>query len=349
MKDYFSYFFRCFMLFMLSLTLHVSATSTTTSVRLSGHIPSKAIAEATLLKPVDTSTHVPVTFVLPLRNREILEELVQRIHDPNDDQYFGRYLTSEEFIEQFAPTQEDYNKVVSYAKSLGLTVIGTHPNRTLLNVTGFSRSIESAFNLHLHQYQSPSGRKFYAPNNNPEVPISIASIIHCIVGLDNHAVWHTYNRKKEAPQELLVSSTTGKASPSGPGGGFAPSDILTAYNLTGISANGSGQTIALFELASYQASDINEYTSYFGLPTATLTNVLVDGGSGAGIDPEVTLDIELALALAPGSHVYVYEGPNSNQGVLDTYNRIATDNIAKQISTSWGMGAGFRDYSICSI
>ena len=120
--------------------------------------------------------------------------------------------------------------------------------------------------------------------------------------------------------------------------GYAPADIVKAYNLTGLPVNGTGQAIALFELASYQASDINAYTSYFGLPAAQLKNVLVDGGSGAGIDPEVTLDIELALALAPHSQIYVYEGPNSNQGVLDTYNRIATDNIAKQVSTSWGMG-----------
>ena len=46
----------------------------------------------------------------------------------------------------------------------------------------------------------------------------------------------------------------------------------------------------------------------------------------------------MRIALAPESQIYVYEGPNSDQGVLDTYNRIATDNLAKQVSTSWGMG-----------
>ena len=57
-------------------------------------------------------------------------------------------------------------------------------------------------------------------------------------------------------------------------------------------------------------------------------------GSGAG---EVTLDIELQAALAPGaSKILVYEGPNSSAGVVDTYNKIATDNLAKEISTSWG-------------
>jgi kumamolisin len=52
----------------------------------------------------------------------------------------------------------------------------------------------------------------------------------------------------------------------------------------------------------------------------------------------VTLDIELQIALATGeSRILVYEGPNTNTGVLHTYNQIATDNRARQISTSWGL------------
>ena len=98
---------------------------------------------------------------------------------------------------------------------------------------------------------------------------------------------------------------------------MTPNDIQKAYNLTGVSANGSGQTLGLFELDGYNASDVNQYVSYYKLPPIPLQNVLVDGfsgnaGSGAG---EVTLDIELQIALAPGaSKIIVYEGPNSNNG-----------------------------------
>ena len=179
---------------------------------------------------------------------------------------------------------------------------------------------------------------FYAPNADPAVAISIASMISGIVGLDTQAEWKSFHRLKKITQPVRYSTAASETFPSGPGGGFSPSDILKAYNLTSVQGNGSGQSIALFELASYQASDITEYTNYFGLSSAQLKNVLVDGGSKSGIDAEVTLDIELALALAPESEIYVYEGPNSNQGVLDTYNKIATDNLAKQVSTSWGLG-----------
>jgi kumamolisin len=342
MKDHFSSIFRYFMLLMLALTLHVDAApvsaSPRPSVRLSGHVPSKAVANAVFVKNLTASVPIAVTFVLPLRNQEELVELVQRIHDPADQEHYGKYLTSEEFVERFSPSQKDYNKVIAYAKRLGLKVSSTHPNRTLLNVSGPAGSIETAFNLQLHQYQLASGRKFHAPNNNPEVPASIASVISGIVGLDNHAVWRPYHQQRQTTETFQDSNKASQTSPSGPGGGYSPEDLTKAYNLTAVSANGTGQIIALFELAGYQASDINQYTKYFSLPSAKLHNVLVDGGSSSGIDPEVTLDIELAIALAPQSQIYVYEGPNSNQGVLDTYNRIATDNIAKQVSTSWGMG-----------
>lgn len=329
---------------MLSLTLDVSATSSEDAfVRMSGHIPNKVYAKGTsietsaaLLETFNANQHVHLSFVLPLRKQKSLEKLVQRIHDRSDQKYYGKFLTSEEFMEKFAPTQKDYDKVIAYAKGLGLTVIRKHANRTILNVTGPRKNIEKGFNLRILQYKLENGREFYAPNDNPEVPVSIAKIVNGIVGLDNLATWRSYKHLKQDSE--TVSKDTAHSFPSGPGGGFAPSDLLVAYNLAGVSANGAGQIVALFELASYQASDINTYTNQFGLPSAKLKNILVDGGSGAGINAEVTLDIELVLALAPQSQIYIYEGPNTDQGVLDTYNRIATDNIAKQVSSSWGLG-----------
>ncbi len=324
--------FKYLLLLLVTLSLHANAAA---SVRLSGHVPSKAIQDAVFLNRLEGSANVPVTFILPLRNQQELAELLERIYDPADQEHFGKYLTTAEFIERFAPTQEDYNKVMVYAKNRGLRINNTHPNRTLLNVSGAAKSIESAFNLQLNQYESMNGQKFYAPNNEPEVPAAIASVITGIVGLDNHAKWRPFHLEREVEAQSNVASSS---FPSGPNGGFSPSDIVRAYNLSGISANGSNQNIALFELAGYQTSDINAYTNHFGLPAAKLTNIIVDGGSSDGNNAEVALDIELALALAPASQIYVYEGPNNGQGILDTYNRIATDNIAKQVSTSWGLG-----------
>ena len=76
------------------------------------------------------------------------------------------------------------------------------------------------------------------------------------------------------------------------------------------------------------------------MPHVALTNVLLGGFDGNPVDPnaviEVSLDIEMAIAMAPGlSQVMVYEAPLSSAGAYDILNRIATDNQAKQISSSW--------------
>jgi subtilase family serine protease len=215
-----------------------------------------------------------------------------------------------------------------------------------VDVVGSAQAVENAFGVQLHQYQVNGGRTFRAPSNAPQIPAQLAGRLAAVVGLDTAAVWRTHNREKPAaPQGVMPQAGSGpgaqpRQTGSGPGGGLTPSDIKTAYNLNAIGANGTGQSLGLFELDGYKAGDITSYESYYGLPNVPLQNVLVDGysgaaGSGAG---EVTLDIELQIALAPSiSRIYVYEGPNSGNGVVDTYNRIATDNLAKSVSTSWGL------------
>jgi len=316
-------------------------------VRLHGHVPTKDLAGAKWLGGLASDTRIPMAFALPLRNRAELQELLGRIYDPADPLY-GHYLTSREFTDRFGPTQADYDAVISYARSLGLTVTGTHPNRTLLDVSGPAGMIEAAFALHLRRYQAPGGREFYAPDDNPEVPDAVASRIAGVVGLDNAAVWHAHRRLVSAAE---MARTEPFQIGTGPGGGLTPGDIRTAYNLQGVAADGTGQVLGLFELDGYRSSDVTSYESYYGLPSVPLQNVLIDGFSGrpgSGAD-EVTLDIELQIALAPGaSKIIIYEGPNSNTGVVDTYNRIATDNLAKQISTSWGLSEGQNSSTVIS-
>jgi kumamolisin len=127
---------------------------------------------------------------------------------------------------------------------------------------------------------------------------------------------------------------------SGPSGGLSPSDIHNAYHLS-TKMNGAGQSLALFELDGYSQADIEAYEKNFGISLVKLKNILVHGalgGSGGQGAPEVTLDIELMIALAPkADQILVYEGTNDEQGILATYAQIANDNQARQISTSWGL------------
>jgi uncharacterized repeat protein (TIGR03803 family) len=122
---------------------------------------------------------------------------------------------------------------------------------------------------------------------------------------------------------------------SGPDGGFLGYDFRSAY-VPGEPLKGNGQTVGLFELDSgYYQNDVTAYETLAGLPNVPVTPVLLDGyGGGPGIgNDEVSLDIEMAIAMAPGlKEVLVYEGSSPN----DVLNRMATDDLAKQIGASWG-------------
>jgi len=67
-----------------------------------------------------------------------------------------------------------------------------------------------------------------------------------------------------------------------------------------------------------------------------ITNVLVNGFTGrqGPNNIEVALDIEMVISMAPGlSKVIVYEGTGANANAI--LNRMATENLAKQLSSSW--------------
>jgi kumamolisin len=313
------------------------------TVVLPGHIPD-GVQHAQVVNRVGSDTPMSLAVTLALRNQAALDDLLRGLYDPKAPNY-GHYLTAVEFADEFGPTAEDYQKVITYLRSAGLTVTGTYANRTVIDVTGRSSQVENAFGVHLLVYQSAEdGRMFYAPDREPQIPVGLAGAVSGVVGLDDAAQWHPHNRRLQSPEPSdLTSLTDFTAAPlqigTGPGGGMTPTDVRTAYSLSSVTQTGTGQTLALFELDGYTASDIVGYTSHFGLTATPLQNVLVDGAAGAagsGAD-EVTLDIELMNALAPGaSRILVYEGPNSATGVIDTYTRIATDNLAKSVSTSWG-------------
>ncbi|MEN9343454.1 MAG: hypothetical protein RLZZ453_241, partial [Chlamydiota bacterium] len=306
-------------------------------VSLVGHIPQKVVANASRVEEVDPESEVSLTFTLPLRNQEALEKLVQQMYDPENKEYYRKYLTPDEFIDRFSPTQEDYDQVVDYVKEQGFNVVELHPNRTLIEVSGSAKSVQAAFDLTLDLYQKENGVAFYAPSNDPSIKDEIASKIGGIVGLENATeqkpmAEYPFLKQNQAAAATVSPSVT---YPSGPQGGFTPSDIKKAYNLTGVPEDGTGQKIAIFAPAYYRLSDITTYANYFHLPTPRIVDVLVDGG-GTFEAMEVALDIEMALALAPASEIYVYQGRNNAGSILKIYNRIATDNIAKQVSVSWG-------------
>jgi kumamolisin len=140
--------------------------------------------------------------------------------------------------------------------------------------------------------------------------------------------------------------------------GLTPAQTNSIYSAPRAGSRGKGQgaTLGLFELSAYQRSDVRVYTSEFFGPTydPPLTDINVDGGplhpicplgdtcppefNGYAGDIEVAADIETQLAVAPDvARLLVYNAPNDDTGqtALDEYARIASDDTADSVSSSW--------------
>jgi uncharacterized repeat protein (TIGR01451 family) len=294
---------------------------------LSGHVPLNTSA----LQSVDRlpgSTRLNLAVGLPLRNREALTNLLEQLYDPTSPVYH-QWLTVGQFTERFGPTEKDYEAVATFLQSQGLTVTATFSNRTLIDVSGAVADIEKAFRVNLLVYPHPKEtRTFYAPNVEPSLDLAVP--ILQISGLDDYQLPRPASLKLNPAQRR--QDVTPQAG-SGPDGAYMGVDFRAAY-ASGVGLNGAGQYVGLLQFDSYYASDITTYATMTGLTNIPLQNVLLDGKTGipGANNLEVALDIEMALSMAPGlAGVIVYEGGNGNS----ILNRMAVDNIAKQLSASW--------------
>jgi uncharacterized repeat protein (TIGR03803 family) len=317
---------------------------------LRGHTP-PGLARPQPLERLPATNRLTLVFGLPLRNREALTNFLDQLYNPESPGY-RRYLTPAQFAERFAPTEADYQAVQNFAAAHRLGIVATHPNRTLLDVAGSVADIEKAFHFTLRWYHHPTeARTFFAPDAEPSLDLQIPLLT--IGGLDDFYEPRPMNLHtkfssrlwREAGQTVPLNDnddddpgpgTPFAATGSGPRSAFIGRDFRAAYAPES-PLDGSGQAVGLFELDGYYPGDIATYEALAGLPNVPLVNVLLNGASGnpGQNNIEVALDIDMAIAMAPGlSQVLVYEGSVPN----DILNRMATDNVAKQLSSSWGFG-----------
>jgi subtilase family serine protease len=174
-----------------------------------------------------------LALTLRLRNEQELHSLLRELYDPASPNY-RQFLTVQQFTERFGPTIEDYERVTDFAKSYGLTVTHTAPNRLVLDVRGTVSDIEQAFRVTMQVYQHPTKpRTFYAPDAEPSVDLDVP--VQGVSGLNNFSPPHPISLRRVPSTESVRTSSTG----SGPGGAFLGSDIRAAY-MPGVTLDGSG-------------------------------------------------------------------------------------------------------------
>jgi subtilase family serine protease len=343
-----------------------TAPTATTPVGTAPVLP----AQAAVQDAVPANDPLQLTVVLQPRDPAGLASLAQSVATPGSPDY-RMFLAPGGFAQRFGPTDATIAAVQASLSSLGLHPGALSGNRLAIPITTTAGRAASALGIHLRHVRLAGGRIAYANDAAPRLPAQIAKAVQGIIGLDDltqdHPTWRPAPRPTTAPtaeptatptQALATPAIPANAAPTtttpattGPQpcaaavsagnnwGGYTANQIAQGYSFNGLYAKntlGTGVTIALYELATYNASDIAAFQACYGT-SAPITNINVDGGArpGDGGAIEVELDIEGAISMAPKASIAVYSGPNGS-GTYDTYNRIVSDGTAKVVSTSWG-------------
>ncbi|MEA2326720.1 MAG: kumamolisin, partial [Thermoanaerobaculia bacterium] len=263
-----------------------------------------------------------------------------------------RYLSHAQFRERLGASTDDIAKIDAFASAHNLTIVETNIPARTVKVSGTIADITSAFETGKLALYKQEGTLFRGRSGTLSVPPELAGIVIGVFGIDNRPAVKRRGTTTTAPARKKPASLNTKVKIPTRGTTFSVPQVASLYNFpTGL--DGTGQCIAIIEINDVQngkatgggflTSDLQAYFTSLNLPMPQVSVIGVDGGGNLpgpapGFDTEVTLDIEVAGAIAPGAQLAVYFGPNTTQGFLAAVQAALHDEVRKPsvISISWG-------------
>lgn len=320
----------------------------------------RPIPGAKVVGKVDPSQRIEITIQLRRRKGANLEKTVQDLaaQKPSD----RKYLTRTELANTAGADPDDIPKIDAFAHQHRLSVTEVSIPRRTVKLSGTIEEMSAAFGVKLQRYKA-GALSYRGRTGKVKIPASLAGIIERVLGLDDRPTLRPHYRVASgtkafpgltaALSERNTKKRAGVSKPRSVSASYTPPQVAAMYSYPA-GLDGSGQTIALIELndvdsqgnptgAGYSTSDLEAYFKGLGIATPNVTAVGVDGGANvpgkdANADGEVTLDIEVAGAVAPGAAIAVYFGTNTDDGFIQAVTAAIHDDVRKPsiISISWG-------------
>jgi kumamolisin len=289
---------------------------------------------STCLGPCDPGQTLHVVVTVRRRAEQALDQTVQKMASGEAQEP----LTREAFADRFGAAADDLAKVEAFANDYGLRVAKRDAAAAAVTLEGTVERFQQAFGVKLAHYEHPELGQFRGRVGSVSVPQELSGVVTAVLGLDDRPQARPHFR-------MHPVSPIGPRRAAPDTAGFTPLQLAELYDFPSDST-GSGQCIGIIELGGgYTDSDLKQYFNELGLATSPqVVSVAVGGGRNAptgdpsGPDGEVTLDIEIAGAVAPGAKIAVYFAPNSDAGFIAAVKQAVHDtkNKPSVISISWG-------------
>jgi hypothetical protein len=262
-----------------------------------------------------------------------LEMLLAQQQDKTSPNYH-KWLTPDQFGQQFGPSDQDIQTIVSWLQSHGFQNLNVSNGRTTIDFSGTAGQVEAAFHTSIHKYVLPGGQEHWANAADPRIPSALNVVVSGVNSLNNfpkkplHHASGVVRRSTATGKYTRVSPefTFGPISnycdsPTTNCYGIGPGDFATIYNVPSTingTVPGTGQTIAVVSDSDIYTSDVNEFRSLFGLPAINFNQI--ETGTDPGVqfnqnnsdEEEAIIDVEWSGAVAPGATIDLVVSPSTN-------------------------------------
>jgi subtilase family serine protease len=258
----------------------------------------------------------------------------------NSSPTYHKWLTPDQFGQQFGPADADIQAITSWLASFGFQSIKVSKGRTVIEFSGTAAQVEAGLHTSIHKYVV-NGETHWANAGDPQIPVALAPVIAGFASL------HNFPKKPASIRSGQMASLT--KTPDGKpqitftdnSHGVAPADFNTIYNIAP-SMTGSGVTIGVIARSNILPQDVADFRSTFGLSGNNL-NIILNGPDpgdlGMGEEVEAVLDATWTGAVAPGATVdlVVSESTNADPGEDLSEFYIVDNNLADVMTESFSV------------
>jgi subtilase family serine protease len=360
------------------LTATAASAGAASAATVAGTAPAWATASADRGQ-VAAGSAVTSTVYLASRNQAGMEAYAEAVSTPGNAQYH-KFLSASQYQAVYGTTAAQISAVESWLRSSGLHVVSANSHEIV--VSGTAAQTETAYNTSLHDY-SVKGKTYRAPSGDAKVPSGVAADVLTVSGLSSMPTYMSPASLVSTSQaEGQITGQKPSMTKSADGAyyigqepcssyygqvkdtsapalngtkdnpyvlcGYVPSQIRSAYGVTGVS--GKGVTVAIIDAygSGDMLSDANQYAENHGDPAFKPGQYLdtetpaqwydqdVCGGP-AGWAPEEHIDVESVHAIAPGATVHYYGGNScQNADLLAPLQQIVDTHSADIVTNSFG-------------
>jgi len=159
--------------------------------------PSVLAGTAKLVEHYNPNQKLRLAFALKPQHLDEERQLAAQLHDKKSAQ-FHKFLTADQWKARFAPSVQDEQAAVDWARSQGLTITHRYPNRLLVDVEGTAGTIEKALGITINNYAIGT-KTFFSNDREPMLPANLASTVWAVQGLNNLEQERPVSKRLQAP------------------------------------------------------------------------------------------------------------------------------------------------------